>query len=882
MPNKPTTQQQLIAENEDLRVRLEKAEETLREIFSGEADALFVSGVSGAQLFTLNGADQAYRMLIEEMSEGALTMTAEGMILYANRRFAEMLKMPLEKVIGSMIYTWIARDSQKILQSLLGEGTDGKHREQFELINRNGSQVTVCVSMSKLLINGMPDGFCLVVTDLTEQKRIDAILASEKLTRELLTTANQSRRVLLSVIEDQKQAEESLRQLNEELENKVLVRTTDLELARHDADAANQAKSAFLASMSHEIRTPMSGVIGMIEVLQQSSLNTAQMELANIIHDSAYALLSIINDILDFSKIEAGKFQIDSLPISITEVVEGACEIIDHMALKKNVELTLFTDPAIPSAVMGDAGRLRQILINLASNAIKFSSGPQRLGKVSVRAVLAESTPEQVTLEFRVTDNGIGMDEETQARLFNAFIQADSSTTRIYGGTGLGLAISGQLANIMGGEIAVQSEPGKGSLFNLRLSFALPSEQIDTDEAPSQVATLPCLVVGALESMADDLAAYLVHGGARVERVADLAAANKWIVRRPPGLCIVLIDTAGSKLPVDELRTAARTHPEQKTRFVIIGRGQRREPRLEDADWVAVDGNALTHRVLLMAVAVAAGRAKAPERESLPGEIKATLTPLSREEAHRRGRLILVAEDNEINQKVIQQQLSLLGQTADIANDGREALELWRSGDYAILFTDLHMPEMDGYELTAAIRAAETSASETNKPRKPIIAFTANALKGEAEHCRTVGMDDYLSKPVQLVNLKAMLTKWLPVVAKPSPDSSVIPVDVCVLKALVGDDPAVISEFLHDFRTSATKIAVELKAAFENGQAEQVGGLAHKLKSSARSVGALALGDLCDEMEQVGKAGQVEVLESLLPRFEEEMAAVVAYLDSGT
>ena len=950
------TQEQLAAENEDLRAQLDEAEETLRAIRSGEVDALLVAGVDGEQLLTLKGAD-VYRILIEDMSEGALTMSAQGVILYANRRFAEMIKMPLEKGIGATIHPWIEPDSQQILQSLLSKGAGEKRREQLDLTASDGTRVPVYLSVSNLLLDEMPDSYCLVATDLTEQKRREEVIAaSEKLTRELLANAIQSRRELLSVVEDQKQAEESLRQLNDELEEKVAARTADLEHARHDAEAANQAKSAFLASMSHEIRTPMNGVIGMIEVLQQSSLNSAQMESANIIHDSAFALLAIINDILDFSKIEAGKLQIDSLQMSVADVVEGACETIDQMALKKNVELTLFTDPAIPAAVIGDPGRLRQILVNLANNAIKFSSGQARQGKVSVRAVLIESTPEQILLEFRVTDNGIGMDEATQARLFTAFTQADSSTTRTYGGTGLGLAISGQLANIMGGKIAVQSEPGKGSMFSVRLPFALPTDvgrdlsRHDGDgvglkpdlQTPNLVAELSCLVVGNSESLADDLAAYLEYDGALVERVEDLVAANEWIAGRTPGLCVVVIDTAGSPplaTPLlDGLRVAARAHPEQQTRFVAIRRGQRREPRLEDTDLVSVDGNALTRKALLKAVAIASGQAKAPDREALPDTAGArrAVPLLSREEARRRGKLILVAEDNEINQKVILQQLALLGQTADIANNGREALEMWQSGDYAILFADLHMPEMDGYELTAAIRAAEIG-----KHRIPIIAFTANALKGEAEHCLAVGMDDYLSKPVQLVNLKAMLEKWLPVTGagetagvgralpadekpsraepdlQPTPDeinpdpldhsrivgaspareerdnrtqgvllqqavqpvAASIPVDVNVLKALVGDDEEIIRDFLHDFRLSAEKIAAELRTACAAGQVAAAGALAHKLKSSSRSVGALALGDLCAEMEQAGKAGDSEALAALLPRFEQELASVEGFLE---
>jgi CheY-like chemotaxis protein/HPt (histidine-containing phosphotransfer) domain-containing protein len=236
---------------------------------------------------------------------------------------------------------------------------------------------------------------------------------------------------------------------------------------------------------------------------------------------------------------------------------------------------------------------------------------------------------------------------------------------------------------------------------------------------------------------------------------------------------------------------------------------------------------------------------------------------------------------------VILLQLGLLGYTADVTGDGRGALKRWESGDYALLLTDLNMPEMDGYDLSLAIRSGETG-----KRRIPIVALTANALKGEAKRCRAAGMDDYLSKPAQLADLKAMLEKWLPAAAESRPDSpdspatpapqvtAAGPVDVSMLKALVGGDPAVLREFLHDFRISAAKTATELRAACENGQAAQAGALAHKLKSSARSVGALALGELCVEIEQAGKAGQVEALTALLPRFETEMAAVDEYLGS--
>ncbi|OGS96358.1 MAG: hypothetical protein A3H31_05410 [Gallionellales bacterium RIFCSPLOWO2_02_FULL_57_47] len=715
---------------------------------------------------------------------------------------------------------------------------------------------------------------------------------------------------------------DKLDRFNAELEERVLARTDALEHARLEAERANLAKSVFLATMSHEIRTPMNGVIGMLDVLQHSSLNGQQLEMLKIIHDSAFALLAIIDDILDFSKIEAGNFQIHSLPFSVVDVVEEIGETLYFLAMKNGVELTLFSDPEIPSLIIGDAGRLRQILINLANNGIKFCSGQQRQRKVSVRALLAESTPHEVIVEFRVADNGIGMDEAIQARLFVPFTQADSSTTRNYGGTGLGLAICRQLARRMGGEIGVWSEPGKGTVFSVRLPFKLLPEA-DVSAPLSRIAGLACLVAGGSESLADDFAAYLVHEDAVVARAADAAAIRQWITSRPPGLCVVAIDAAGIDPPLstpllDDLRAAARARPDRDVRFVAIERGGRRRCRIVAADLVRLDAEVMHRRAFLETVAIAAGRAGQPEPEGRQADACA-YPLLSRDEARCRGSLILVVEDNEINQKVIVQQLKLLGQAADVAGNGREALERWHNGDYALLLTDLFMPEMDGYALTGAIRAAE---EQSGRKGIPIIAVTASALKGEAARCRAAGMDDYLSKPVQLVNLKAMLEKWLPrsphdaagemrkapadAGRSPSPDAAALrqaqespevraalalppsgeaspdtlPVDVNVLKALIGEDDAMIREFLRDFRDSADGIAVELRTACTAGQATAAGAHAHKLKSSARSVGALALGELCAAMEQAGKAGDTKTLTELLPGFERELTGVVSYLEA--
>ncbi len=694
----------------------------------------------------------------------------------------------------------------------------------------------------------------------------------------------------------------------------------DLMQARNEAEQANKAKSAFLAAMSHEIRTPMNGVIGMIDVMRQTSLSGYQMEMANLIRDSAYALLAIIEDILDFSKIEAGKLEIEEIPMPLASVVEKACGMLAHLALSKEVEFTLFIDPAIPENVLGDPLRLRQVLVNIINNAIKFSSKQSKWGKVVVRVLLTKSDPEQVVVTFQVTDNGIGMDKETQEKVFKSFSQGDPSTTRRFGGTGLGLAISHHLAKLMGAEITVQSELQQGSTFSIQMPFKpLPASSVSDDSKINDLTGLSCLILGGYDGLTNDLVVYLKNANAMVEQVNDLTAAHQRIKQLTPGLWLVVIDVANETPPIEELRTAfaERTHAIQQAakktsdiesdtqqsmvepHFVIIKRGRRRQARIEDVDIITLDGDVMYRQSLLRAMAMAAGRIDVSEGAApLSDLLTSEPEHISREEALRQGNLILVAEDNDINQKVIRQQLNLLGYAGDIANDGREALKRWQSGDYALLLTDLHMPEMDGFELTAAIRT-----NETGKQHIPIVALTANALKGEKDHCLSAGMDDYLSKPVQLEDLQLTIEKYLatdkpaeqtPIATKAQAiatsdtedgiktetETVLEPVNVHILAGFVGNNPATIKEMLLDFCASAAKIATELHTAYQAEQFVTAGKLAHKLKSSARSVGALTLGELCAEMEQAGKKNDAKALAELLPRFDAELITVENYIDA--
>lgn len=493
--------------------------------------------------------------------------------------------------------------------------------------------------------------------------------------------------------------------------------------------------------------------------------------------------------------------------------------------------LALFVSPEIPARVFSDGVRLRQVLYNLVGNAIKFSSSrPEQRGRVSVRVEVANADP--LRLAFTIADNGIGMAPETLKGLFTPFSQAEVSTTRRFGGTGLGLAICRRLVELMGGEIAVESMPEAGSIFTVTLPFEAPADQ--PVHSMANLSGLNCIVVASPDLNAADLRAYLEHAGARVHLAADAATAAHIAVSLAAPL--VVIHDAGHEWPwMDAGFASAPT-----VRHLLITRSPC--ARVYGPDVVTLDGNALRRQALLRAVAVTAGWAS-PEiihesvGESLAGE---EMVPPTIAEARAQGRLILVAEDDDINQKVILEQLRLLGYAAEVADNGTEALRLWREGNYALLLTDLHMPEMDGYTL------AETIRREAAKRRRmPILALTANALRGEANRARSAGMDEYLTKPVQLHRLRVALEKWLPRTNGSTPsaappeesrDGRAAPVvDVAVLRGLVGDDAGTVREFLSDYLASARRLAAELRAAVVAGDTQRVGAVAHKLKSSSRS-----------------------------------------------
>ena len=609
--------------------------------------------------------------------------------------------------------------------------------------------------------------------------RRDGTLLDVEITANALPLEGRRSRLVVAVdVTERLRTRDALRATNAMLEERVRYRTADLERARSEAHSANQAKSSFLAAMSHEIRTPMNGVIGMLDVMSQTDLKADQVEMVELARQSATSLLEIIEDILDFSKIEAGKLTVESAPVAVVAVAKNACLMLGHMAAKRGVRVEAFLDPLIPGAVMGDETRIRQILVNLIGNAIKFSGGRDRPGQVSVSVALVQRLGSTAILDMIVADNGIGIAQSTLDLLFTPYLQADASTTRRFGGTGLGLTISDQLARLMGGTIAVRSVPGEGSTFTLRL---------------------PCTII-------DEAA----HGEARAP-IMNLPHSG---------------DSAKAQMRGGDFVTPLRSD--------------------------AFD-------------------AVADEREA---------APCSPHEPRPAGRVILVAEDNEINRKIILKQLELAGFAAEVAVNGREALERWRSGDFALLLTDLNMPEMDGYALAQAIRNEEVDGRHA-----PIIALTANAGREKDLDLRAAGIDGYLTKPVRFERLRLVIEAWLGADAactSPAHASASSPpaaVDVSVLAAFVGDDPIVVEEVLKAFRIGVCACLSIVDRQAAAGSLQDVADACHKLKAAAQSVGARRLGELCVQLELLAQAHKSAELTELLADFRTEIGTVVGFLD---
>jgi PAS domain S-box-containing protein len=672
----------------------------------------------------LRRSQAMFRSLIEDSSDLIGIVDAEGLMRYVSPSHDRILGYTAAELVGRSAIEFVhPEDLVTMATQMAGSLPDadagtsliapaGDSVAELRFLRKDGSWVYIEPHVRNMLDDPEVAGLVVHSRDVTQRKR----------------------------------AEEKLARAAEELER----RNVELAHARDEALVSARAKSEFLANMSHEIRTPMNGIVGMTALLLDSPLGADQRDYAATIRQSAEALLTVINDILDFSKIEAGRMTIETIDFDLRTLVEDVAQVIAPKASEKGIELVCSVAPDLPAALRGDPGRIRQVLLNLAGNAVKFTAE----GEVVVGARLVAEDASRATLRLSVQDSGIGIAAERHAAIFEAFTQADGSSTRKYGGTGLGLSISRQLTELMGGRIEMTSEPGKGSRFEIVLTL----EKVLAASPPvlRELAELRVLVADPNRAVRTAIAGPLRWLGARVEEAASGDEAVTRLLGAPKAdpFSVALVDLQMRDALGAAIGARIRAESALATlRLVLLGSATERG----DAERLQADRSAavvtkpvrlapLLHALRSLLQGPSAPEAKAERPGALP-----RVEPLA-------GMRVLLAEDNPVNQKVGRKLLERLGCRVDTALNGNEALAALERASYDAILMDCQMPELDGYEATREIRERERSAAQGR--RIPIIAMTANAMSGDRDACLAAGMDDYLSKPVKPDELMRALERW--------------------------------------------------------------------------------------------------------------------------
>ncbi len=819
-----------------LRKRIREAEELAQAFKSGEIDAVVHPGPAGAQVFTLTGAEHAYRVMVETMSDGAATLAHDGLILYCNRRLAELLQENLECVIGAELRQFVEVGEVGRFDSLMQQAHYLTVRERFHLRRSDGELIPVYLALSSIA-PAETGSVVLVVTDLSE-----------------LTCAERAQEALVQ-------------QLRE---------------ATAMAERANNAKSEFLANMSHEIRTPLNAVLGLGYLLEQTQLGEDQRQLLTKIQFAGRALLGVINDVLDLAKVEAGEVVLEDEPFCLPEMIQHLGQMLDPQASAKGIELVVRPAADLPGRIRGDEARLRQILLNLLGNSIKFTEA----GRVELNVHCVRRTATTVRLRFDVIDTGIGMQAEVLERLFTPFMQADASTTRRFGGTGLGLSIVRRYAQLMGGNVGVTSEVGVGSTFWVEISFPrVPDTEVA--EIDNGNRGLRLLLSGPANQVRHDLEAMvralswtpkIAETGTQLLEILAGTPPSAW----PDGLVVALplTDMDAHQL-TQRLRETCKRFECPPAVFICDAS----LPIAEDIPLRAIDTllvRPVTSSALFNAVNAALSKAdESRERlwESTDFDgMSAQWLP---------GVHALVVDDSDINLEVAKRILEKQGAIVATCSDGAEAIDFVRDNHQQldVVLMDVQMPVLDGNEATRRIRGDPTL------PRLPIVALTAGALVGERLRALEAGMTDFVSKPfepqVLIRKLRRILEeargKPLPMIAL---DRSVqtsaadgllmASVDAKVVQRMFGDDVGLFKSTLSLLLKDYSDFPGPISRAWEDPAArELLAARAHRLKGGAGVIGATELSRLAGALEQaLHNERPVEVLEEMLGRLAVSLATL--------